>query len=129
MNRVHDPIIFQHALDGIDLKAIKRVKEIVDGLIQNATVDKKAYDGLSPEIRARLVKLDELEDEERRKAEAQKQSEIVKSAVAEAIKPLQDELAELKKTKGVSKGVKGQDADKGDKTEPDVKWPSLSRQE
>jgi hypothetical protein len=116
------------ALDGVDLKAIKKIREIVDGLIKDASIlDKKLYDGLPEDVRARLIKLDADEAEAQKKVQETTQTEVVKAAIVEAIKPLQAEIAELKKTKGITKSVKGQEG--GDKGEEDKSgfWPSLKQ--
>jgi hypothetical protein len=117
------------ALDGIDLKAIKKIREIVDGLIKTSeSVEKKkaAYEGLSEEIRARLLRLDELEAEELKKAEDAKLQELVKAAVAPELKALKEELEKVQKSKGMKKSIDGQDKD-DDKDTDDKKvlWPSL----
>jgi len=114
-------------LKGIDVKAIKQVRDAVENLILTAmprTVEAAKYAGLPEDVRARLMKLDEDEAKAAQQAEVKKQADVLKTLVAEVVKPLQDEIAELKKSKGVSKSAKGQE-EKKDADATNL-WPSLS---
>lgn len=115
------------AIDGIDMKAFKKIKEIVDGLIKSVMpLDKKAYEGLPEDVRARLAKLDADELEKKQKAESDKLADLVKNSVTEAQKPLVERLDKLEKSKGISKGAKGQEGgDDKAKDDPAGFWPSL----
>jgi hypothetical protein len=117
-------------IGGLDLKSLKKVTEIIDKLIQGADIEKSAkYKDLPEDIRLRLIKQDEDEEARRLKAQQDSLAEIVKTAVDTAIKPVRDEVAELKKSKGIKKSVDGQDnVDDADQDQDKKdKWPSLSK--
>jgi hypothetical protein len=119
-------------IGAIDLKSLKKVSEIIDKLIGEATVEKSAkYKDLPEDIRLRLVKQDEDEEARRQKAEEDRLAELVKSAVGETVKPIADRLDKLEKTKGIKKSVDGQETDDDADADSDKKdkWPSLSKKE
>lgn len=108
---------------------LKKAKEIVEGLLEGAVVEKEdPYKGLPDDVKARLRKLDEFEEEKRK--EVQKAADKDRQDLLDKVKALEGDVEALKKTKGVSKAVKGQ-GDAGGEGEEDEKdnWPSLTQKE
>lgn len=114
---------------------LKKIKEILDKLIpaEEAKADEATQKaaGVTPEVAARLRKLDALEAAEAeaiRKAAADKET-----ALTATIKKLQDDLEALKKTKGASLQKKAEggepDADSINKKGEPFVWTSLQGHE
>jgi hypothetical protein len=124
----------KEVLAAIDLKSLKKVSEIIDKLIsESSDVAKRAdLSALPQDVREKVLKAERIEQEGLQKAADERIAAIVKSSVEALIKPLQETVDKLAKTKGIKKSLDGQvddDPDHKGKDEAD-KWPSLSgRQE
>lgn len=105
-------------------KGLKKAHEILTALLGNAEVEKNS----DPAIQAKLEKLALYEEQE--KLDLEKSEKTKEDAKEARIKKLEDELVELKKTKGHSKVIKGQDGKDGDDNDADDKtddkWSSFS---
>lgn len=107
-------------------KGLKKASEILTALLGNAEVEKNS----NPAIQAKLEKLAQYEEQEKLDLE---KAEKAKDDAGEArIKKLETEFEELKKSKGKSKVIKGQDGkDKVDDADNDADdkgvdhWPSV----
>lgn len=109
------------------LKQLKKLKEIVDGLLTAKEDTTKSKDGekLSDEM---VAKLEELEEYKRKEKEAtEKAATEEKEKEQERLKKLESEIEELKKKRGVKKGIEGQEGDKEDGDEDTPKWSSLTK--
>jgi hypothetical protein len=115
----------------LDFKGLKKAIEIIDKLIEGADIEKSAkYKGLPEDVRQRLLKQDDDEAARQRKAEQDSLAEIVKTALADGIKPIEARLDKVEKIKGIKKSIDGQDTDADADADKDKvavdKWPSLS---
>jgi hypothetical protein len=109
------------------LEELKKIQTILEGLIGTAEVIK--MEKLPEDIRKKVEEYDRIKKEEQEKL---KQADAAKiKTLEDKIKALEEENAklkdELKTKKGIQKGIKGQDADKGD--EKTILWPSLTSTE
>lgn len=109
------------------LKQLKKLKEIVDGLLKAKEETTKSKDGekLSDEVVAKLEELDEYKRKEKEAAEKTAADE--KKKEQEEIQKLKDDIEELKKKRGVKKGIEGQEGGKEDDDEDTPKWTSLTK--
>ena len=109
------------------LKQLKKLKEIVDKLLETKEKATKSKDGekLSDEM---VAKLEELEEYKRKEKEAtEKAAAEEKKKEQERLKKLESEIEELKKKRGVKKGIEGQEGDKEDDDKDTPEWPSLTK--
>lgn len=103
--------------------ALKKAKELIEGLIGEATVEKKDGEpGLPKEVQDQLAELKKYKDKERQELELAKQKE--EKELKDKIKKLEEEVEVLKKSKGLKKSLDGQDDGEGEGGDKEL-WPSI----